>query len=158
MAADRAGQKPKVTPMMVEDRQATTIDRVEKLSVTTDVSQPASCPTPSASSTPSTPPTRQTRTASIRNWLMMSDRRAPMAMRTPISLVRSVTETSMMFITPIPPTTRLITAMAATSRVRVWVVEVMVWRIVSLFDRKKSLVPWRETSSAEISASAAVMS
>ena len=34
----------------------------------------------------------------------MSRRRAPMALRTPISRVRSVTETSMMFITPMPPT------------------------------------------------------
>ena len=34
----------------------------------------------------------------------MSERRAPMALRTPISRVRSVTDTSMMFITPMPPT------------------------------------------------------
>ncbi len=33
----------------------------------------------------------------------MSLLRAPMALRTPISRVRSVTETSMMFITPTPP-------------------------------------------------------
>ena len=31
---------------------------------------------------------------------------APMALRIPISRVRSVTETSMMFITPTPPTIR----------------------------------------------------
>ena len=37
---------------------------------------------------------------------MISLRRAPMALRTPISRVRSVTETSMMFITPMPPTSR----------------------------------------------------
>ena len=35
---------------------------------------------------------------------MMSLRRAPTALRTPISRVRSVTDTSMMFITPMPPT------------------------------------------------------
>ena len=34
----------------------------------------------------------------------MSRRRAPIAMRTPISRVRSATLTSMMFITPTPPT------------------------------------------------------
>jgi hypothetical protein len=33
-------------------------------------------------------------------------RRAPSALRTPISRVRSVTLTSMMFITPMPPTSR----------------------------------------------------
>ena len=43
-------------------------------------------------------------TASVRNWRMMSRERAPTAFRTPISRVRSVTLTSMMFMTPIPPT------------------------------------------------------
>src|SRR5205807_807803 len=42
--------------------------------------------------------------ASIRNCQRMSLRRAPRAFRTPISRVRSVTETSMMFMTPMPPT------------------------------------------------------
>ena len=47
---------------------------------------------------------------------MTSARRAPIALRMPISRVRSVTETSMMFITPIPPTSREIAA-TAPSRV-----------------------------------------
>ena len=38
---------------------------------------------------------------------MMARRRAPRALRTPTSRVRSVTDTSMMFINTIPPTTRL---------------------------------------------------
>ena len=42
--------------------------------------------------------------ASIRNWNRISARRAPSALRTPISRVRSVTEMDMMAITPIPPT------------------------------------------------------
>ena len=37
----------------------------------------------------------------------MSRRRAPSALRTPISRMRSVTETSMMFMTTMPPTIRL---------------------------------------------------
>ena len=41
----------------------------------------------------------------------MSRRSAPSALRRPISFVRSVTETSMMFITPTPPTTSAIAAM-----------------------------------------------
>ena len=45
-------------------------------------------------------------TASMMNWERMRRRRAPSAMRTPISRVRSATETSMMFMTPMPPTTR----------------------------------------------------
>ena len=46
----------------------------------------------------------------------MSRRRAPMARRNPISRVRSVTLTSMMFITPMPPTSSD-TAAAEASRV-----------------------------------------
>ena len=38
----------------------------------------------------------------------MSRRRAPSAFLTPISRMRSVTDTSMMFMTTIPPTSRLI--------------------------------------------------
>ena len=37
----------------------------------------------------------------------MSRRRAPRALRTPISRMRSVTDTSMMFMTTTPPTMRL---------------------------------------------------
>ncbi len=42
---------------------------------------------------------------------MMSRLRAPIALRRPISRVRSVTETSMMFMMPIPPTRSEIPAM-----------------------------------------------
>ena len=51
-----------------------------------------------------TPPSAQSVTASSVNWTMMFLRVAPSALRTPISRVRSVTLTSMMFITPTPPT------------------------------------------------------
>jgi len=40
---------------------------------------------------------------STRNWRLMSTAVAPSALRTPISRVRSVTATSMMFMTPMPP-------------------------------------------------------
>ena len=53
-----------------------------------------------------TPPTALSVTASIRNCARMLLRFAPMALRTPISRVRSVTLTSMMFMTPMPPTMR----------------------------------------------------
>lgn len=42
---------------------------------------------------------------------------APSALRMPISRVRSVTETSIIFITPIPPTMREIPATSATNAV-----------------------------------------
>ena len=65
---------------------------------------------------PTKPPKPVSVIASIRNCHRMSLRRAPMALRMPISRVRSVTETSMMFITPMPPTikpTDEITTMAS---------------------------------------------
>ena len=45
------------------------------------------------------------------NWRMMALSRAPRALRMPISRVRSVTDTSMMFMMPMPPTTREMAAM-----------------------------------------------
>ena len=53
---------------------------------------------------PTRPPSDDSATASIRNWTRMSWRRAPTALRRPISRVRSVTDTSMMFMMPMPPT------------------------------------------------------
>ena len=51
---------------------------------------------------------------------------APSALRSPISRTRSVTETSMMFMTPIPPTSSEMAAMPASSTVRVLLTEVAV--------------------------------
>src|SRR5260370_1268540 len=61
---------------------------------------------PEPKRTPMTPPTALSVTASMRNCARMLERRAPMALRTPISRVRSVTLTSIMFMTPMPPTIR----------------------------------------------------
>ena len=51
-----------------------------------------------------TPPTAHRVMASRVNCMRMFFLVAPMALRTPISRVRSVTETSMIFMTPTPPT------------------------------------------------------
>ena len=51
----------------------------------------------------------------------MSPCRAPTALRTPISRVRSLTDTSMMFITPIPPTIRPMEAMTMVMTKSTWV-------------------------------------
>ena len=59
---------------------------------------------------PSAPPTRHNMTASTRNCRRMWWLRAPTAIRRPISRVRSVTETNMMFMMPTPPTTSEIIA------------------------------------------------
>ena len=65
--------------------------------------------------TPITPPKSDMVADSMRNCSRMSWRRAPSALRTPISRVRSVTETSMMFMMTMPPITSEMPAMAATT-------------------------------------------
>ena len=56
--------------------------------------------------------------ASIRNWMRMSRRLAPSALRMPISCVRSATATSMMFMITIAPTTNPIAGSAMLASVR----------------------------------------
>src|SRR5713101_1399532 len=77
-----------------------------------EVADQLGAPPPSAM--PMVPPITESVTASIRNWSMMWRRRAPTAMRRPISRVRSVTDTSMMFMIPMPPTSRETEAIAAS--------------------------------------------
>ena len=59
---------------------------------------------------PTMPPVTESVAASTRNWVRMSRRRAPSALRMPISRVRSVTDTSMMFMITMPPTNSEIAA------------------------------------------------
>ena len=66
---------------------------------------------------PIMPPNRLSTTASIRNCPCTSPSVAPMAMRMPISRVRSVTETSMIFMMPMPPTISETEAIEASSMV-----------------------------------------
>ena len=56
--------------------------------------------------TPITPPITDNKNDSIKNCTLMSEAFAPIAIRMPISLVLSVTDTSIIFIIPIPPTNR----------------------------------------------------
>ena len=63
----------------------------------------------------------------------MSARRAPTVLRMPISRVRSVTDTSMMFITPIPPTRSEMAATAPSKVVNTWLVAFEVWIRVAWF-------------------------
>ncbi|MNI29345.1 hypothetical protein D3C73_831600 [compost metagenome] len=86
---------------------------------------------------------------------MMSLRRAPTAIRTPISRVRSVTDTSMMFMTPMPPTISEINAISDTSSVIVAVVRSMVLRMASVLNTKKSFTTWRRINTRSMAFSAA---
>ena len=70
----------------------------------TEAVRRAARPRRARGATPIMPPAIDSASASIRNWVRMSNRRAPTAMRRPISRVRSVTLTSMMFMMPMPPT------------------------------------------------------
>ncbi len=64
---------------------------------------------------------RSSATASTRNCRSTSPARAPTARRIPISRVRSVTDSSMMFMMPMPPTISDTAAMLASSAVIVFV-------------------------------------
>ena len=75
---------------------------------------------------PMTPPIRAKTSASTKNWVRTWRSSAPIARRMPISRVRSVTDTSMIFMMPMPPTKRLTPATALRSPVRSVEVEVMV--------------------------------
>ena len=59
--------------------------------------------------------------------MRITDGAAPSAFRSPISRIRSDTETSMMFITPMPPTSREMPAMPPSRMVSVLVVAVAAW-------------------------------
>ena len=65
------------------------------------------------------PPANESASASTRNCDSTSRGRAPTAMRMPISRVRSVTLTSMMFMMPMPPTMSDTAAMLARRVVNV---------------------------------------
>lgn len=71
---------------------------------------------------PITPPKVERVADSIRNWDKIARRGAPTAFRKPISRVRSLTETNMMFMIPIPPTNNEMAATMPNKSVNVWVV------------------------------------
>ncbi len=75
---------------------------------------------------PIMPPVTDIMMASMRNWLSMSTLRAPTLMRKPISRVRSVTLTYMMFMMPMPPTTSEMPATQPSSIVSMLVVEFII--------------------------------
>ena len=75
---------------------------------------------------PNKPPVTLMATASMMNCNSTFRKVAPRALRMPISRVRSVTDTNMMFMIPMPPTSSDIAAMLPSSTVIVPVVSVIV--------------------------------
>src|ERR1043165_2335957 len=108
-AARHAGHRPLMIPTPDDIATPKTADITftsdgNPISAEIRYARPKPVPTPMA------PPTAATVTASIKNCVRISLRRAPIALRIPISLVLSVTDTSLMFMTTIPPTIREIPA------------------------------------------------
>ena len=69
----------------------------------------------SAMIAPMMPPHADNMADSVRNWISTSRVLAPRAFLIPISLVLSVTDTSMMFMMPMPPTRRDMAAIPPTA-------------------------------------------
>lgn len=94
---------------------------------------PATEPNMSAPETPIiipiTPPQTLITMDSIRNCNRMARFLAPSAFLIPISLVRSLTETSIIFIIQIPPTTSEMAAIAPSAVVRVVLIVLKALRI-----------------------------
>ena len=86
---------------------------------------------PTPSNTPMIPPVTDKRIASMRNWFRMSMPLAPTLIRRPISRVRSVTDTYIMFIIPIPPTSKEMPATLPSKMVMVDMVEFIILDISS---------------------------
>src|SRR5437764_12565781 len=118
-AAFLAGKKPNTKPVRNAHPKAST----QGVALIT-VSHPMACDVASPPATPRTtpiiPPIAHTTTASVKNCTNTSKLRAPTAIRMPISRVRSVTDTNVMFMTPIPPTIGEIAATAPSGVVKVF--------------------------------------
>ena len=102
-----AGAIPNIIPIATEKPKAKITDH----GVTVETKRMAMIiDTPIPKTIPIIPPVTESITASIKNCFKMSFLLAPKAFLKPISLVLSVTDTSMILATPIPPTKRDIAA------------------------------------------------
>ena len=105
---------------------------------------------------PTIPPSEDSTMASTRNCNRTSRSSAPMARRMPISRVRSVTDTNMMFIMPMPPTSKLTAATAPSSIVNTRVVPLNILAISfrSITEKSSSSLAdiWRRSRSNSVTA------
>ena len=79
--------------------------------------------------------------ASRQNWTRMIPGVAPMDILRPISLMRSVTETSMMFMIPMPPTTSVMTEKMRRSVPTIPVTDPIVF-MISVVSRVSKSLSW----------------
>ena len=103
LAAFLAGYIPKNNPTETETENPRITDQ-EVTDAGRGVAELMTKAIPKPINIPKIPPVPVTKMASMRNCFKISDDRAPIAFLIPISLVRSFTETSIIFMTPIPPT------------------------------------------------------
>ncbi len=118
---------------------------------------------PQPAATPMMPPKKVSVADSTRNWMLISALFAPNDLRRPISLVRSVTVVSIIFMMPMPPTRREMPAIAARSMVRVPVTDDIVfirsfWFMIWKSGLAGSEILCRSSSRLVISCWAAVIS
>ena len=102
LAARIAGKIPKIKPIAVENDSA----RIIGVAVTKELKLLKDSKIQEikyANPTPNTPPAKLSRMLSVKNWINISLFFAPRDFLIPISLVRSVTDTNIIFIIPIPP-------------------------------------------------------
>ena len=71
---------------------------------------------------PRKPPSAEVVAASTTNCARMTRSLAPSALRMPISRVRSVTDTSMIFMMPMPPTSSEMLAMPVRMTMTMWII------------------------------------
>src|SRR5664280_916220 len=125
-AARYAGYRPANTPTRRATPKARGIEYVANTGCTPSILNRT---TIRPAKMPRTPPNIEMTTASIRNWLNTTDLGAPIALRMPISRVRSVTVTNMMYMTPIAPTSSDPAATQPSSAVKVFELDVAVDRL-----------------------------
>ena len=99
---------------------------------------------PTPSSTPMMPPVTESNIASIRNWFRMSMPLAPTLILKPISRVRSVTDTYIMFMMPIPPTK---SEMPATEPSRMVMVDMVLFIMLDISSCERMV---KSSSSASV--------
>src|SRR5205814_10611672 len=99
--AVHAGANPEINPVMTDTIMLITTNPVENWIGKDGKAMPMRKHMAKAKPSPIIPPSKQRAVDSIKNWRRLVRRRAPSALRVPISFVRSFTLTKVIFIIPI---------------------------------------------------------
>ena len=113
--AFQAGQKPKKTPTAAENPTARKTEFIDTTALNAK-NDDAIDEIPVPIAMPIRPPKIDKTTASVKNCIRTFEGLAPIAILMPISRVRSLTDTNMIFIMPMPPTINEIEAIEPNKR------------------------------------------